>query len=78
MNEPPPTGRPGDRLTNDARMHALRTPLTVATLQLTLVRRHLRRGDDRARLDAELARIEAALAELAAAIAETDDAERRA
>lgn len=59
-------------------MHELRTPLTVAILQLTLVRRHLHRGDDRARLDGELGRIEGALAELAAAIADIDDAERSA
>ena len=71
-----PTGIPEPRLGHDARMHVLRTPLTVAMLQLTLVRRHLRRGDDRARLDAELARIDHALAELATAIAEIDDVER--
>ena len=61
--------------THEARMHALRTPLTAVILRVNLLRRRLHSSDDHRQLDDELARIEAGLAQLAVAIAAIDRAE---
>jgi hypothetical protein len=53
-------------------MHALRTPLTVAILRTQILRRHLRRGDETPRLEAELDQIDATLAQLAVKIGQLD------
>ena len=54
------------------RMHDLRTPLCVVVGRVQLLRRRLRRGDDPARVAAELETIEAALVRLAAAVERVD------
>ena len=56
------------------RMHALRTPLTVAVGRVQLLRRRLGRGEDPARVAAELEALEAALVRLAAAVERVDNA----
>ena len=55
------------------RLHALRTPLCVVVGRVQLLRRRVRRGEDPARLAAELEAIEAALVRLAAAVERVDD-----
>jgi signal transduction histidine kinase len=76
----PPAPTPGDRDGREHDMHAVRTPLTVAILRTQILRRHLRRGDEMPRLEAELDQIGAALAQLAVEIDQLDrthDRERR-
>ncbi len=76
----PPASSLGDRDGREPDMHALRTPLTVAILRTQILRRHLRRGDEMPRLEAELDQIDATLAQLAVEIDQldrTNDRERR-
>jgi signal transduction histidine kinase len=56
-----------------ARMHDVRTPLSVVVARVQLLRRRLRRGDDPARVAAEVEALEAALVRLVAAIERWDD-----
>jgi signal transduction histidine kinase len=58
-----------------ARMHELRSPLTVLVGRVQLLRRHLRGGNDPARVQNDLEAIEAALARLTAAVERLDVAE---
>ena len=68
----PATDQAGDR--RAARMHELRTPLCVVVGRVQLRQRRLRRGDEPARVAAELEAIEAALVRLAAAVERADEA----
>jgi signal transduction histidine kinase len=54
-----------------ARMHELRSPLTVLVGRVQLLRRHLRGGDS-ARVQDDLEAIEASLARLTAAVERMD------
>ena len=58
-----------------ARMHELRSPLTVLVGRVQLLRRHLRGGTDSARVQDDLEAIEAALARLTAAVERLDRSE---
>ena len=73
-----PAADPAERrraaLPHDQQMHELRTPLCVVVGRVQLLRRRLRRGDDAARVAAELEAIEAALVRLAAAVERADGA----
>jgi signal transduction histidine kinase len=62
--------------TRQAWLHDLRTPLTVAKLRLTLLRRRVRRGIDGAELEAELDLLEQSLNHLTVVINRLDDAGR--
>ena len=53
-------------------IHELRTPLTVLMGRVQLLRRHLRRGDDPVRMDADLEAIESAIVRLTAAVEQLD------
>ena len=53
-------------------MHDLRTPLTVLTDRVQLLRRHIRRGDDAVQIDNDLEAIEAAIVRLTAAVERID------
>ena len=53
-------------------MHDLRTPLTVVLGRVQLARRHLWRGDDLTRVDADLEALEAAVARLVATVERLD------
>jgi len=55
-----------------ARMHELRSPLTVVVARVQLLRRRLRGGDVPARVHDDLEAIEAALARLTAAVERLD------
>ena len=59
-----------------ARMHELRSPLTVLVGRVQLLRRHLRGGNDSARVQNDLEAIEAALARLTAAVGHLDSSQR--
>ena len=56
-------------------MHDLRSPLTVVVGRVQLLRRHLRGGEDPARVHEDLEAIEAALARLTAAVTRLDRSE---
>ena len=55
-----------------ARMHDLRTPLTMVVGRVQLLRRHLQGCDHPVRVHEDLEAIEAALARLTAAVARMD------
>ena len=55
-----------------ARMHDLRSPLTVVVARVQLLRRHLQGCDHPVRVHEDLEAIEAALARLTAAVARMD------
>jgi signal transduction histidine kinase len=57
-------------------LHDLRTPLTVAKLRVTLLRRRMRRGVNGADLEAELDLLEGSLNQITAVIQRMDDAAR--
>jgi signal transduction histidine kinase len=62
----------------DMLMHNLRTPLTVAILQVHLLRRRLRRDESLGEPGAELDRIADALSEVIAALAAIEESDRPA
>ncbi len=62
----------------DMLMHNLRTPLTVAILQVHLLRRRLRRDERLGEPEAELDRIADALSEVIAALAAIEESDRPA
>jgi hypothetical protein len=73
MDEAPGEAAERARMQHATRMHDVRTPLTAVVARVQLLRRRLRRGDDPARVAAEVEALEAALVRLVAAIERWDD-----
>jgi signal transduction histidine kinase len=73
MDEAPGEAAERARLRQAAWLHDVRTPLTAVVARVQLLRRRLRRGDDPARVAAEMEALEAALVRLVAAIERWDD-----
>jgi two-component system OmpR family sensor kinase len=73
MDEAPGEAAERARMRQADRLHDVRTPLSVVVARVQLLRRRLRRGDDPARVAAELEALEAALVRLVATIERWDD-----